>query len=262
MTDPTSPTTPDAAAPDALATWRVVLSCGDVGTCVPRDCEDGSWSAVVRWPDGAISRADGSDAGQSVYRAAVERCEWLYGRADDAAYVAEVLPPGVPSRAELTATLARLRAPADLAAIEARAAAATPCAPEDRAWAPHVAKWREAGTLALYVDELASAVVMQEAEVEIAHADVTTLLALLAAAEERHAAEVAGARAAALREAMEVAARLCDARAEALDASVTDDEADEDEDGYGRFCEAMELAAAIRRNSAAVAALGAKGGAE
>ena len=28
----------------------LVLADGDVGVCVPRDCEYGSWSAVVRWP--------------------------------------------------------------------------------------------------------------------------------------------------------------------------------------------------------------------
>jgi len=123
-----TPTDTPAAQAAAGDVWRVVLADGDVGACVPRDCEDGSWSAVVRWPDGAMSRADGSDAGQAVWRAAVERCEWLYGRDDVAAYVVEVLAPGEPSRAELTADLARLRAPlaGDLAAIEARAVAATP----------------------------------------------------------------------------------------------------------------------------------------
>ena len=154
-----TPTDTPAAQAAAGDVWRVVLADGDVGVCVPRDCEDGSWSAVVRWPGGAMSRADGSDAGQAVWRAAVERCEWLYGRDDVAAYVVEVLAPGESPRAELahraeqgavdtaridralatidaltrerdrlTADLARLRAPLTgaLAAIEARAVAATP----------------------------------------------------------------------------------------------------------------------------------------
>ena len=146
-----TPTDTPAAQAAAGDVWRVVLADGDVGVCVPRDCEDGSWSAVVRWPGGAMSRADGADAGQAVWRAAVERCEWLYGRDDVAAYVVEVLAPGESPRAELAhraeqgavdtaridralATIdaltrerdrltARLRAPlaGDLAAIEARA---------------------------------------------------------------------------------------------------------------------------------------------
>jgi len=101
MSDPVTPTDTPAAQAAAGDVWRVVLADGDVGVCVPRDCEDGSWSAVVRWPGGAMSRADGSDAGQAVWRAAVERCEWLYGRDDVAAYVVEVLAPGESPRAEL-----------------------------------------------------------------------------------------------------------------------------------------------------------------
>ena len=109
---------------------------------------------------------------------------------------------------ELTAGLARLRAPADLAAVKARAAAAVDAIIADGS--------DRRGVLNLYAcdddirDEIVAtwrAAVAREivaAVVENTGACNSHAVALLAAEREGHAAEVAGARAAALREAGEV----------------------------------------------------------
>ena len=118
--------------------------------------------------------------------------------------------------------------PANLAAIERRAAAATE------------ALARPAG--ALYVEQSLSA------------ADVPALLRHIAALQAQHAGEVA----AAVRAERAACAKLCDDRAEALDAGQGDDEPDFDHDeesmGYGRFVEALRLAEEIRDRADAIAA--------
>lgn len=96
----------------------------------------------------------------------------------------------------MTAPDDALAALLDVAAIEARAAAATPGAPDDRAWGPHVARWRDSGSLNPYADDLAHAVVEQEQTLALICEDNAMLLAALRTLTAQHAADVAAAVAA------------------------------------------------------------------
>lgn len=178
-----TPTDTPAAQAAAGDVWRVVLADGDVGVCVPRDCEYGSWSAVVRWPGGAMSRADGADAGQAVWRAAVERCEWLYGRDDVAAYVVEVLAPGESPRAELAHR-------AEQGAVDT--------ARIDRALATIDALTRERDRLTADLARLRAPLEVCGVTIDITHEDVAGMFDEATAALD---AAVAAARAETLREA-------------------------------------------------------------
>jgi len=115
---------------------------------------------------GVRSLDDALTMGDAIADPGTGDVEWLMAHGPDviATLAAEVR--------RLTADLARLRAPADLAAIEARAKAARDCG--------------DAGALG---------------SASSFAADVYVLLAHIAATRERHAAEVAAARAEALREA-------------------------------------------------------------
>ncbi len=93
----------------------------------------------------------------------------------------------------MTAPDDALAALLDVAAIEARAAAATPGAPDDRAWGPHVARWRDSGSLNPYADDLAHAVVEQEQTLALICEDNAMLLAALRTLTAQHAADVAAA---------------------------------------------------------------------
>ena len=225
--------TPDAAAPDV---WRVEFTDGIVATGTSHDYEDGTFAGHVTLPSGRKFTDEGISPEDAVRRAAAAYC-----RAERDAllpslvFVAEVTHPGEPSRAELThraaqgavdtaridralatidaltrerdalaATLARLRAPsADVAAIGARAASLATLRTELRAYL-------DDHTRSVFDIPVALIQRRDEAERESA-ADVPALLALLAAEREGRAAEVAGARAAALREAEgAVLARIVD----------------------------------------------------
>lgn len=277
-----TPTDTPAAQAAAGDVWRVVLADGDVGVCVPRDCEDGSWSAVVRWPGGAMSRADGSDAGQAVWRAAVERCEWLYGRDDVAAYVVEVLAPGESPRAELahraeqgavdtaridralatidaltrerdrlTADLARLRAlfaageSIDVAGVVARLRAATAYCERDCAKPVSVAGGDVVNACDA-IEHLQAECGAARTREELDRTVMGRELAALRESDAAHDAAVAAARAEALREARDaVLARIVDHDGRNESAGVLPSV-------YARII--------VEDCAAAVAALGTKGG--
>lgn len=184
----TRPTTPDAAAPDVLAAeydpapdLRRVFAMHSASP--PEGSDDGDRSP-------AINRVVASLAGgYCSTNLDVRDVRCLVVAFADAEGIIDALNSQL---ASARADLARLRAPsADVAAIGARAATTAEVLDALRAEA------REHGDDS-YGYGLCRVLSVLPRGVD---PDVTTLLALLAAERERHAAEVAGARAAALREA-------------------------------------------------------------
>lgn len=146
----------------------------------------------------------------------------------------------------------------DVAAIEARAAAATP-----GPWATDYVQGERAiisggGPRPLVVPWSHADALMHDDAAFIAHAreDVPALLAHITALRAQHAADVAAAVAGE----REQCARLCEDRAAHLDAAQgeeePDDANDEEMEGYGRFLEALHLADTIRERSAIAAPTG------
>ena len=231
MSDPTSPTAPDAAAPDVLVDHDHDLA----AVVRAASIDEGSPGALYRCGPEAVAACVRALAADN------ERLREGFGRAvdaheDDALAVWRALggthePPDdtatiIDAIERLTAALARLRAPADLAAIGARAAAASPRAvaysyegttrgdPPRHQYSICNGTWQDEDTR----PHKCIAMVYSDTEEDTADVvffvnarhDVLSLLALLAADRERHAAEVAGARAAALREAAAACANLAD----------------------------------------------------